>query len=80
MGVVTGILGLLLAIWDFVTYPVYFLIDRPWRTTRYISLMQLCSIALLFVQFDNENPSENSEHRSQGHHHQGPAVALPCKG
>ena len=75
MGVVTGILGLLLAIWDFVTY---FLIDRPWRTTRYISVMQLCSIAFLFVQFDNENPSENSEHRIQGHHHQGPAVALPC--
>ena len=36
MGFVSGFLGFLLCIWDFVTYPVYFMIDQPWRVTRYV--------------------------------------------
>jgi len=37
MGFLSGLLGFLLCIWDFVTYPIYFIIDRPWRTTRLIA-------------------------------------------
>jgi len=37
MGFVSGLLGVLLCTWDFVTYPIYFVIDRPWRTTRLIA-------------------------------------------
>lgn len=37
MGFVSGVLGFLLCTWDFVTYPIYFMIDRPWRTTRLIA-------------------------------------------
>ena len=35
MGFVTGLLGFLLGVWDFVTYPIYLMIDRPWQTTRF---------------------------------------------
>ena len=36
MGLAVGFISVLLYIWDFITYPVYLLIDRPWTKTRYV--------------------------------------------
>jgi len=37
MGCVITFLSGLLHIWDFVTYPIYFVLDQPWKKTRLIS-------------------------------------------
>merc|ERR1719290_305436 len=36
MGFLVGLISVLVWVWDFVTYPVYLCIDRPWRRTRLI--------------------------------------------
>merc|ERR1719318_1593531 len=36
MGFLVGLIRVLVWVWDFVTYPVYLCIDRPWRRTRLI--------------------------------------------
>merc|ERR1719260_723507 len=37
MGCLITLLSGLLYIWDFVTYPIYFVVDQPWKKTRLIS-------------------------------------------
>jgi len=34
MSFVIALLNILLHVWDFITYPIYFLIDEPWKKTR----------------------------------------------
>lgn len=36
MGFVIGLLTVILHVWDFITYPIYLLIDQPWKRTRLI--------------------------------------------
>jgi len=36
MGFVVGLISVLLLLWDFITYPIYFIWDRPWKETRLI--------------------------------------------
>ena len=43
MGFVSGLLSFVLCIWDFATYPIYFMIDQPWRVTRYDLYIDLFS-------------------------------------
>jgi hypothetical protein len=35
MSFVVAFIRVLLFIWDFVTYPIYLIIDRPWTKTRW---------------------------------------------
>jgi len=36
MGFLVGLISVLVWVWDFVTYPIYLCIDRPWKRTRLI--------------------------------------------
>lgn len=37
MGCAIGFISVVLHIWDFLTYPIYLIIDQPWKRTRLIS-------------------------------------------
>ena len=80
MGFVVGLISVLLLLWDFITYPIYFIWDRPWKETRWIDSNQGFKFWINFLKADREAKGKNSEQHEGRDHHRASADRIQDEG